>query len=371
MRKLTDEGRGGYAHHMLKEIHEQPQVLGDTLAGRLHGDRAARELGLDEATARGIRRVELVACGTSWHAALIGRRLIEDVLGIPTTAEIASEYRDWPSRPQEGTLVLTITQSGETADTLAALRAAKKVGHRVGAICNVEGSTIAREADGVLYTKAGTEVSIASTKAFTGQVAAMYLLTLGLGRLRGGLDASRERRLVEGLEQAPERMGEVLASAGALAQQIAEELRQAQNFFYLGRAYGYPVALEGALKLKETSYIHAEGYPSGEFRHGPIALITGGVPVVAVACGPSVRERMLGNLQEIRAKGGHVIAVGAQGDRELAGVAHRLFSVPTVDEELLPLFAAVPMQLLAYRIAVSRGREVDQPRNLTKSVTGD
>lgn len=369
--EARQDDREGFPHHMLKEIHEQPAVVRRTMQGRLDGAAGWKELGIDEAEARALRRIELVACGTSWHAGLIGKRLFEDLAGVFSTAEIASEYRDWPRRDHEGTLVVTITQSGETSDTLAALRAAKAYGARTAAICNVAGSTIAREADGALLTNAGTEVSIASTKAFSSQVTALLVLAVGLARMRGTLDGARDRLLMESLSQVPDRVEAILRTAGALAEEIAHEQRDTESFFYVGRGYGYPVALEGALKLKETSYVHAEGYPSGEFRHGPIALIAAGVPLVAVVPGDGLRDKVLTNLKEVKEKGGRVIAVGTEGDTELAAIADRVFAVPRGEEQVLPLLASVPLQLMAYHAAVSRGREVDQPRNLTKSVTGD
>lgn len=369
-REIEGDSREGFPHHMLKEIHEQPRVLEATLASMLEGTKAAERLGLDAAAARAIQRIELVACGTSWHAALIARRAIEELVGIPTTADIASEYRDWPRRPRQGTLTLAITQSGETTDTLEALRSAKRAGYRTGAICNVRGSTISREAEGALLTLAGTEVSIASTKAFTCQVAALLSATLALGRLRGTMDPARERAVAQALESAPRMVQGILRANADIAKEIAREQARPENFFYLGRGYGHPVALEGALKLKETSYIHAEAYPSGEFRHGPIALISEGVPVVAVAARSPQRSKVLANLEDVRRKGGAVIAVGSE-DHELSTVANRILPIGEIDEVVMPLLASVPLQLLAYEVAVSRGREVDAPRNLSKAVTGN
>lgn len=366
-----DDSRQGFPHHMLKEIHEQPKVLEVTLASLLKGTSATDMLGIDAKFAQSIQRIELAACGTSWHAALIARRAIEELVGIPASADIASEYRDWPHRPRAGTLTIAITQSGETTDTLEALRAAKRAGHRTAAICNVQGSTISREADGALFTQAGTEVSIASTKAFTCQVAALLSVALGLGRLRKSIDASRERAVVQALERVPRHVERILREIGPQARQIAGEQRQPENFFYLGRGYGHPVALEGALKLKETSYVHAEAYPSGEFRHGPIALISDRVPVVAVAAKSGQHDKILANLDEIRSKGGAVIAVGTEGDSELGRKADRVMSIPEVDEVAMPILASVPLQLLAYEMAVSRGREVDSPRHLSKAVMGN
>lgn len=369
-KELEGDSRQGFPHHMLKEIYEQPKVLEATLASMLEGTRAAEMLGVDAAFARQIQRIELVACGTSWHAALIARRAIEELVGIPTTADIASEYRDWPRRPREGTLAIAITQSGETTDTLEALRAAKRTGYRTGAICNVRGSTIAREADGALFTLAGTEVAIASTKAFTCQVAALLSMAIALGRLRGSMDSARERAVVQALESAPRMVQGILQANAAIAKEIAREQSEPQTFFYLGRGYGHPVALEGALKLKETSYIHAEAYPSGEFRHGPIALISHGIPVVAVAARSRQLDKILANLEDVREKGGTVIAVGTE-DGALSKAADRILPIGEIDEVAMPLLASVPLQLLAYELAVARGREVDSPRNLSKAVTGN
>lgn len=365
-----DDSRQGFPHHMLKEIHEQPKVLETTLAAMLQGTRATEMLGIDAAYARKIQRIEMVACGTSWHAALIARRAIEELVGIPTAVDIASEYRDWPRRPREGTWVIAITQSGETTDTLEGMRAAKAVGHRTAAICNVQGSTIAREADGALFTQAGTEVAIASTKAFTCQVAALLSTAIALGRLRGSLDAGRERQLVQALESVPRQVKSVIDSTASIAKEAARENTKPESFFFLGRGYGHPVAQEGALKLKETSYAHAEAYPSGEFRHGPIALVSSNLPVVAVAARSSQLDKILANLEDIRDKGGTVISVGTE-DRALSKVSNRILPIPEIDEIAMPLLAAVPLQLFAYEMAVARGREVDTPRNLSKAVMGN
>ncbi|MFO7156087.1 MAG: isomerizing glutamine--fructose-6-phosphate transaminase [Pseudomonadota bacterium] len=366
-----DDSRQGFPHYMLKEIHEQPRVLEITLASLLQGTSALDMLGIDRRYAQSIQRIELAACGTSWHAALIARRAIEELVGIPTTADIASEYRDWPRRQREGTLTIVISQSGETTDTLEAMRSAKRAGFRTGAIVNVPGSTMAREADGTIVTQAGTEVAIASTKAFTCQVAALLSIALGLGRMRGAMDAARERAVVQALERVPRQVETILRDVGSLARDVAREQIKPENFFYLGRGYGYPVAREGALKLKETSYVHAEAYPSGEFRHGPIALISEGVPVVAVAARSRQHDKILANLDEIREKGGTVIAVGTQGDADLERRAHRVLPIPETDEVAMPILAVVPLQLFAYEVAVSRGREVDSPRHLSKAVLGN
>ncbi|WP_373049161.1 glutamine--fructose-6-phosphate transaminase (isomerizing) [Vulgatibacter sp.] len=362
--------KSGYEHFMLKEIHEQPHAIADTIRGRLGATSAVQqELGIDAQAARELRRIDMVACGTSWHAALIGRRLLEEFAGIPATAEIASEYRYRPRPTEEGTLALAISQSGETADTLAAMRASKEAGARSAAICNVVGSSIAREADGVLYTRAGPEISVASTKAFTTQVTGLFLLALTLGRLRGRLDPSRAGAISEALQKAPEKIAGIVHRLKEPVQELATRYAEARDFLYLGRGYGYPLALEGALKLKEISYVHAEGYPSGEMKHGPIALISKGVPVVAIATRDRLRDKVLSNLEEVKAREGTVIAIGTEGDDELQALADHTLMLPPSEEAIAPLYASVPLQLFAYYVAVARGCDVDQPRNLAKSVT--
>ncbi|WP_276202187.1 glutamine--fructose-6-phosphate transaminase (isomerizing) [Vulgatibacter incomptus] len=361
--------KGGFPHFMLKEIHQQPHAIADTFAGRLAAGTLQQELGIGTDEARAIRRIDMIACGTSWHSALIGRRLFEEFAGIPASAEIASEYRYRPRPTEEGTYALAITQSGETADTIAALRATREAGARTGAICNVVGSTVAREADGVLYTRAGPEISVASTKAFTTQVTALLLMALTLGRLRGRLDPARAGQLSEALVKAPEKIAGLLGRMAAPLQALAREKANSNDFLYLGRGYGYPLALEGALKLKEISYIHAEGYPSGELKHGPIALISKGLPVVAIAPNDSLRDKVLSNLEEVKARDGTVIAVGTEGDADLASLADHAVWIPPVEPAIVPLYASLPLQLFAYFMAVERGCDVDQPRNLAKSVT--
>ena len=362
--------KGGFPHFMLKEIHEQPHAIADTIRGRLGATSAVQqELGIDAAMARALRRIDMVACGTSWHAALIGRRLLEEFAGIPATAEIASEYRYRPRPTEEGTLALAISQSGETAATLAAMRASKEAGARSAAICNVVGSSIAREADGVLYTRAGPEISVASTKAFTTQVTGLFLLALPLGRLRGRLDPSKAGAIADALQKAPEKIAGIVGRLDAPVRELAERYKEARDFLYLGRGYGYPLALEGALKLKEISYVHAEGYPAGEMKHGPIALISKGLPVVAIATRDRLRDKVLSNLEEVKAREGTVIAIGSEGDDELEKLADHALLLPPSEEAIAPLYASVPLQLFAYYVAVARGCEVDQPRNLAKSVT--
>ncbi len=362
--------KGGFPHFMIKEIHEQPRVIADTLAGRLGASSSVQEeLGISEEIARSLRRVDMVACGTSWHAALVGRRLLEEFAGIPATAEIASEYRYRPRPTEEGTLALAISQSGETADTLAALKASKEAGARTAAVCNVVGSSIAREADGVLYTRAGPEISVASTKAFTTQVAGLFVMALTLGRLRGRLDPSRAGTVVDALQKAPEKIAGILQRIDPQVKELAHAFKDAKDFLYLGRGYGHPLALEGALKLKEISYAHAEGYPAGEMKHGPIALICKGLPVVAIATRDRLRDKVLGNLEEVKAREGTVIAVGTEGDEELEKLSDHVVFLPQVEEAVAPLYASIPLQLFAYHLAVARGCDVDMPRNLAKSVT--
>ncbi|HWV39691.1 MAG TPA: glutamine--fructose-6-phosphate transaminase (isomerizing) [Vulgatibacter sp.] len=364
-----EAAKGGFPHFMRKEIHQQAHAVADTFAGRLAAGTLQQELGLDTEAAKAIRRVDLVACGTSWHAALIGRRLLEELAGIPALAEIASEYRYRPRPTEEGTYTLAISQSGETADTLAALRASKESGARTGAICNVVGSSISREADGVLYTRAGPEISVASTKAFTTQVTALILLALTLGRLRGRLDPARAGQVTDALMQAPEKIAGLVGRLARPVEELAARYAEARDFLYLGRGYGYPLALEGALKLKEITYIHAEGYPAGELKHGPIALISKGMPIVAVATREGLREKVLANLAEVKAREGTVIAIGTEGDSELEELADHVLWVPPAEGPIMPLLASVPLQLFAYHVAVKRGCDVDQPRNLAKSVT--
>lgn len=362
--------KAGFPHFMIKEIHEQPHAIADTLRGRLGTSGGVEEeLGIDVEMARALKRVDMVGCGTSWHAALIGRRLLEEFAGIPASAEIASEYRYRPRPTEEGTLALAISQSGETADTLAALRAAKEAGARTAGVTNVVGSTLSRESDGILYTRAGPEISVASTKAFTTQVTALFLLALTLGRLRGRLDPSRAGVIRDALLQAPEKIAGIISRVDADARRLAQLHAKAHDYLYLGRGYCYPLALEGALKLKEVSYAHAEGYPAGELKHGPIALISKGVPVVAIAMDDRLRDKTLSSIQEVKAREGTVIAIGTEGDDELVRTADHTILLPWAEESIAPLYASVPLQLFAYYVAVARGCDVDQPRNLAKSVT--
>ena len=362
--------RGGFAHFMLKEILEQPESLRNTLRGRLLEEEGTVRLGglniTDEDLLK-IQRIVITACGTSWHSALIGEYMMEELARVPTEVEYASEFRYRNPIVDERTLVIGISQSGETADTLAALREAKRRGARTLGLVNVVGSTIAREVDGGIYLHAGPEIGVASTKAFTSQIAALALLTLKMGRLRA-LSILQGREVVRALAKLPELVERVLATAPQV-EQIAERLVRAQNVLYLGRGYNFPVALEGALKLKEISYIHAEGYPAAEMKHGPIALIDDLMPVVFIAPQDAVYQKVVSNVEEVKARGGRVIAILTEGDTGVARLADHKIEIPTTLDLLTPVLSALPLQLLAYYIAVRRGCNVDQPRNLAKSVT--
>jgi glucosamine--fructose-6-phosphate aminotransferase (isomerizing) len=374
---LDTAEKGGHPHFMLKEIREQPRALRDTVAGRtVSGLPELPELGLGPSSARAFKRAALVACGTSWHAALVGSRYLEELAGLPAAAEVASEYRYRPplagapeGRAERDALLVAVSQSGETADTLAALRSGVGAGAQPVALVNVVGSSIAREAKSVLYTRAGPEMSVASTKAFTTQVAGFLLLATHLGLLRERLSPDRARRLMRELEGLPDLLEALLPAAEQQAQTLAAKLAEMTGALYLGRGYSYPLALEGALKLKEITYLHAQGYPAGEMKHGPIALVGPRTAVVVIAPSDRLRQKTLGNLEEVRARDGFVIAVGTAGDQDLHRLADVFFPLPPVDELLAPLLAAAPLQLIAYALAVALGRDVDKPRNLAKSVT--
>jgi len=362
--------RGGYAHFMLKEIMEQPESIRNTLRGRLLEEDGTARLGglnLTNEELLKVERIVITACGTSWHAGLIGEYMMEELARIPTEVEYASEFRYRNPIVDERTLVIGISQSGETADTLAALREAKRRGARTLGIVNVVGSTIAREVEGGIYLHAGPEIGVASTKAFTSQITALALLTLKIGRLRA-LSILQGREVVRSLARLPELVHKVLDKAPEI-EAIAERLLRAGNVLYLGRGYNFPVALEGALKLKEISYIHAEGYPAAEMKHGPIALIDDLMPVVFVAPRDAVYQKIVSNVEEVKARGGRVIAVVTEGDTGLARLADQRIEVPETLDLLTPILTVLPLQLLAYYIAVRRGCNVDQPRNLAKSVT--
>src|SRR5216117_2475054 len=361
---------GGYPHFMLKEIMEQPETVRATVRGRLLFDQGTARLNglnLPPEACADIQRIQIVACGTSWHSGLVGRHVIEDLTGLPVQVEYASEYRYRRQVALPGTLTIAISQSGETADTLEALRAARAAGSRVLGLVNVVGSTIAREADGGIYLHAGPEIGVASTKAFTSQLVALILLGLYLGRRRG-LDAAAGRRLVEQLDALPELVAQALA-ADEEVDALAARFAGAPNALYLGRGVNYPVALEGGLKLKEISYVHAEGYPAAEMKHGPIALIDENMPVVFVAPRDPVFSKVVSNMQEVKARGGQIIAVTTQGNDDLRGLVNHELRVPVTAPLLTPVLTVIPLQLLAYHIAARRGCDVDRPRNLAKSVT--
>ena len=359
---------GGYEDYMLKEIHEQPGALGATLLGRIDADGAVdlSEMDLDLSE---VDRVVVVACGTAYHAGLLGKRAIEKLARIPVEVEIASEYRYADPIGDAKTLVVAISQSGETTDTLAAVGAAREFGAKVLAITNTRGSLITREADAVLLTRAGPEICVASTKAFVAQVAVLDLLALELAAIRRVVPEEALREIGRGLRLAPEKVEETIEGLGSLVQEAASVFEGARCSLFLGRGISYPVALEGALKLKEISYVPAEGYPAGEMKHGPIALVDENCPVVAIFGEGVVREKTLSNVEETVARGGNVIAVAHEGDRAAQRVARVLLPVPDAPEILAPLVASVPLQLLAYHVARDRGLDVDKPRNLAKSVT--
>ena len=367
--------KAGYKHFMLKEIFEQPWALQETVLGRVSEERAhvfLGELEIADAALREVDQVVLVACGTSWHAALVGKFLLEQVARVRVEVDYGSEFRYRDPIVGGRTLAVVITQSGETADTLAALREARAKGARGVAICNVVGSMATRESDGTVYTHAGPEIGVASTKAFTAQLLALHLLALRLAHARNAIDAQAARTLVAAIAHVPVLVEQVLKS-DALIQAVAKRFYRSTNFLYLGRGVNYPIALEGALKLKEVSYIHAEGYPAGEMKHGPIALIDEHMPVVVLMPRDRVYEKMRGNLQEIKARGGAVIVVSDAPPEEFDGVLDlgrdAVIPVPPAHPLLMPIAMVVPLQLLAYHVAVLRGCDVDQPRNLAKSVT--
>jgi glucosamine--fructose-6-phosphate aminotransferase (isomerizing) len=367
--------KAGYKHFMLKEIFEQPAAVRDTILGRVSletGTIFPDETGLSDDVLSSIDRITLIACGTSWHAALVGKFLIEELARVPVEVDYGSEYRYRHPLAGPTTLAVAITQSGETADTLAALREARQQGAKSLAICNVVGSMATRESDGTIYTHAGPEIGVASTKAFTSQLVALYLLALHLGQVRKTLAVDERKRHIADLLQLPQQIEQVLKCAPQI-EDIASRFHTRTDFLYLGRGINYPIALEGALKLKEISYIHAEGYPAGEMKHGPIALIDERMPVVAIAPHDHVFEKMQGNIQEAKARGGAVIAITTAGDDTLWRLLDRnsdsIVAVPAMSPFLAPIVITVPLQLLSYHIAVRRGCDVDQPRNLAKSVT--
>ena len=367
--------KSGYRHFMLKEIFEQPRAAEDTLLGRVSAETGKvflEDLNISESDLRAVDKISLVACGTSWHAALVGKFLVERYAKLPTEVDYGSEYRYRDFIVDEHTLVVVITQSGETADTLAALREARKRGARSIAICNVVGSMATREAEGTVYTHAGPEIGVASTKAFTSQLVALNILALSLAQVRGTLSEADARKEITSLLHLPKQMEETL-KASSIMEEIAGRYFNRSDFLFLGRGVNYPIALEGALKLKEISYIHAEGYPAGEMKHGPIALIDSAMPVVSIAPNDHLFEKMLSNIQEVKARGGCVIAITTEGNDTLKSVldpeVDAIVPLPRVPQMLAPIVTVLPLQLLAYHVAVRRGCDVDQPRNLAKSVT--
>jgi glutamine---fructose-6-phosphate transaminase (isomerizing) len=366
--------KAGYKHFMLKEIFEQPHAVRDTVLGRASletGQVHLNEMTMSDADLRAVDKITLLACGTSWHAALVGKFMIEELAKVAVEVDYGSEYRYRNPIIGKTSLAVAITQSGETADTLAAMREAKGKGARSLAICNVVGSMATREAEGTIYTHAGPEIGVASTKAFTTQLVALYLFALKLAEVRNTLSQSERCNHIKALMQLPQVLEETLKTAKAM-EEIAAKFHTRTDFLYLGRGINYPIALEGALKLKEISYIHAEGYPAGEMKHGPIALIDEQMPVVALATHDHVFEKMQGNIQEVKARGGSIIAITTKGDttlEQLLGESDSIVEVPATDRLLMPIVISLPLQLLSYYIAVRRGCDVDQPRNLAKSVT--
>jgi glutamine---fructose-6-phosphate transaminase (isomerizing) len=364
--------KDGHKHFMHKEIFEQPRAVADTIRGRAsleQGDVVLDGMELTEEYARSLERIVIVACGTAWHAGLAGRNMIETLAKVPVQVELASEFRNRETLVNERTLCLAVSQSGETADTLAAVKVAKAGGARAYAICNVVGSAVSRECEGgTLFTRAGPEIGVASTKAFTTQLAALFLLAVRLGRLRGALSAEQGREQLEALRHLPSWMEQMIRQEAALMP-VAKRCAAARDVLFLGRGNQFPVALEGALKLKEISYIHAEGYAAGEMKHGPIALIDEQMPVIVLATREPAYEKTLGNIEEVRARGGHVFAVVSEGDTHAASLAEVAITVPAAPPLLSPLLSTIPLQFLAYHVADLKGTDVDQPRNLAKSVT--
>jgi glucosamine--fructose-6-phosphate aminotransferase (isomerizing) len=363
--------KGGYRHFMLKEMYEQPRAVADTLRGRVQpegGSVVLSDIALDPEVVEGIRRIVLVACGTSHHASIVGRFILERVAGIAAEVDLGSEFRYRDAVIGPDTLVVALSQSGETADTLGAVKAARQRGAPIIGITNVVGSALSREATGVLYTHAGPEIGVASSKTFTTTVTACYLLALWLGRRRGALPVEDGKKHIRGLLELPRLMEKTLELEPKVSE-LARDLARYKNFLFLGRGIHYPIALEGALKLKELSYIHAEGYPAGEMKHGPIALIDETMPVVAIAPRDGSYDRIMSNIEEVRARDGRVIAIGHEGDRELRAKSDAFIEVPSTTDLLSPILMVIPLQLLAYHVAVRLGRDVDQPRNLAKSVT--
>lgn len=368
---LDEIEKGGFPHFMLKEIFEQPKAISDCLRGRINPSKGTITLGgiegvLDQLA--NARRIIIAACGTSWHSGLVGEYLFESLAELPVEVEYASEFRYRAPLIGEGDVMIVISQSGETADTLAALREAKQKGALVLGVVNVVGSSIARETDAGVYIHAGPEIGVASTKAFTAQVTVLTLMAIKLAQHRGTIEDKKAEQLIRELDQIPGKIEHVLKNASGI-EHISNLFTYAPNFLYLGRSYGFPVALEGALKLKEISYIHAEGYPAAEMKHGPIALIDDMMPVVVIAATDHTNDKMVSNIEEVRARKGRIIAITFEGNKEVENLAEFITEVPATIDELTPLLTVIPLQLLSYYIAVNRGCNVDQPRNLAKSVT--
>jgi glucosamine--fructose-6-phosphate aminotransferase (isomerizing) len=364
--------KSGYKHFMLKEIFEQPRAIEDTLRGRLdreNGDIIPEEIGLPGELAGNVQRVYLLACGTSHHAAMVGRYYLEDIARIPAVVELASEFRNRDPLIAAGDLVVAISQSGETLDTLMAAKIAKARGGKLLGIVNVMGSAIARMSDAELFTRAGPEIGVASTKCFTAQLAALLMLSIYLGKRRGTLDPKRAAELVEGLARLPHLMRDTLAGTRQLVANLARRYVDARDVLFLGRGTNFPIALEGALKLKEISYVHAEGYAAGEMKHGPIALIDPAVPVVVLVPRDQHRDKSMSNLQEAKARGGRIIAIATEADDEAHTLADEVVEIPRCDPAFLPFLTVIPLQLFAYYVADLKGTDVDQPRNLAKTVT--
>ncbi len=363
--------KGGYKHFMLKEIYEQPRAVADTIRGRFlleKGDVNIKEFSLKVSELKKFSKIFLVACGTSWHAALVGKYMIEDMARVPCEVDIASEFRYRSPLIPKDSLMIVITQSGETADTLAAQKEAKRLGAKVLTICNVVGSTSSREADGVFYTHSGPEIGVASTKAFTTQLTALYLLSIAIAKAKKQLNGKEIKQLFHDLLLLPEKIEKALKLNKSVLK-IAKKFHKVRDFLYLGRGINYPIALEGALKLKEISYIHAEGYPAGEMKHGPIALIDNNMPVLAIAPDDNVLEKILSNMEEVKSRGGKLIAVANEGNEKVGSRTKHILYVPKTNKYLAPIILSVPLHLLAYHISVLRKCNVDQPRNLAKSVT--
>ena len=368
---LSEIEKGGFPHFMLKEIYEQPNTLRTSMKGRLHPELGEVKLsGIIDNRDRFLnaRRIIICACGTSWHAAQIGKYMIEELARIPVEVEYSSEFRYRKPVIFSDDIVIAISQSGETADTLAAIKLAKAHGAFLFGICNVVGSSIPRETDSGCYTHAGPEIGVASTKAFTAQVSTLALLALSLAKEKGTITDARRRELVEELQRIPEKIEKILRH-DELISRIASVFTYAHNFLYLGRGYNFPVALEGALKLKEISYIHAEGYPAAEMKHGPIALIDDELPVVVIATRRGKYDKIVSNVQEIKARKGRIISIVTEGDTDVRNISDWSFEIPDTEECFVPLLSTIPLQLLAYHVAIAKGRDVDQPRNLAKSVT--